>query len=115
MAAQQGLIGQVLGRLSGKSEPSVTLDESGLRQWLVERLARYLKVDPSTIETSKTFEDYGLDSRVATNVASELEKLVERRLSPALLYEHNSIDRLAAHLAEQVRTSEDVEAEPGEV
>ena len=73
-----------------------------IRQWLVKRLAKQVKVDPSAIDTAKNFEQYGLDSIVAVRVSGDLEKLVEQRLSPALLFEHPSIDELSAHLATEL-------------
>lgn len=75
------------------------LSEEVIRQWLINRLAKQLKVDPVTIDTTKKFEQYGLDSIVAVRISGDLEKLVEQRLSPALLFEYPSIDELSAHLA----------------
>ena len=73
-----------------------------IRQWLVKRLAKQVKIDPATIDTAKKFESYGLDSIVAVQVSGDLEKLVEQRLSPALLFEHPSIDELSTHLATEL-------------
>ncbi|AEK60913.1 phosphopantetheine attachment site family protein [Collimonas fungivorans] len=83
-------------------ESNVPLSEEVIRQWLVKRLAKQVKVDPSAIDTAKKFELYGLDSIVAVRVSGDLEKLVEQRLSPALLFEHPSIDELSAHLATEL-------------
>jgi acyl carrier protein len=73
-----------------------------LREWLVERLAVQVKKPPSAIDTSMTFESYGLDSRVAVQVSGELEKIVERRLSPGLLYDHSTIDDLSRYLVQEL-------------
>jgi acyl carrier protein len=78
------------------------VSEESLRQWLVERLARQVKVPPDEIDTSKSFEAYGLDSMVAVQVSGSLEKIVERRLSPGLLYEHQTIDDLSRYLAQEL-------------
>lgn len=75
------------------------LSEEVIRQWLINRLAKQLKVEPASIDTAKKFEQYGLDSIVAVRVSGDLEKLVEQRLSPALLFEYPSIDELSAHLS----------------
>jgi acyl carrier protein len=97
------------GRLFGffrkgaeEAERNEPLSEEVIRQWLVKRLAKQVKVDPSAIDTAKKFEQYGLDSIVAVRVSGDLEKLVEQRLSPALLFEHPSIDELSAHLATEL-------------
>lgn len=83
-------------------ESNEPLSEEVIRQWLIKRLAKQIKVDPSEIDTAKKFELYGLDSIVAVRVSGDLEKLVEQRLSPALLFEHPSIDELSAHLATEL-------------
>ena len=84
------------------------LTEESLRGWLVQRLADRVKVAPADVDTDQTFEEYGLDSRVAVQVSGALEKVVERRLSPGLLYEHQTIDefdRLPGHTSCACRTA----------
>jgi acyl carrier protein len=105
MMKQEGLLKGLARRFGMASDTAATgpLDEAGIKEWLVQRLARHLKVDASQIDPAKAFEAYGLDSRMAVQVAGELEKLVERRLSPALLFEYSSIDQLAAFLAKEIR------------
>ena len=76
--------------------------EEAIRAWMVDYLVGKLSVDPSTVDTSQSFEDYGLDSRAGIQMCGKLEKFVELRLSPALLYEHTSIDAVAAHLGERL-------------
>jgi acyl carrier protein len=77
-----------------------------LRQWLIEHLAARINADPADIDTGKTFEAYGLDSRVAVQVSGALEKVVERRLSPGLLYEHQTIDHLSSYLTRELRLAD---------
>lgn len=87
--------------LSG-SEGEVLKTEGEIKEWMKRRLAKQLKVDPGTIDTSRRFDSYGLDSRTAVAVSGELEKLVERRLSPALLIEHPNIDAVCAELSQEL-------------
>lgn len=84
------------------AESNEPLSKEVIREWLINRLAKQLKVDPSAIDTAKNFEQYGLDSIVAVRVSGDLEKVVEQRLSPALLFEHPNIDELSAHLATEL-------------
>lgn len=79
-----------------------------LRQWLIEHLAARVGADPADIDTGKTFEAYGLDSRVAVQVSGALEKIVERRLSPGLLYEHQTIDDLSSYLIRELHLADRV-------
>ncbi|MGI2029241.1 acyl carrier protein [Endozoicomonas acroporae] len=74
-------------------------DEAAVREWLSQRLAKQLKIDVSAIDSAKPFEQYGLDSMFAVKVTGELEKVVEQRLSPALLFENTCIDDVARVIA----------------
>jgi acyl carrier protein len=82
------------------------LTAESLRQWLIEHLAARIDADPADVDTGKTFEAYGLDSRVAVQVSGALEKVVERRLSPGLLYEHQTIDDLSSYLTRELRLAD---------
>lgn len=82
------------------------LTSETLRRWLIEHLADRISADPADIDTSKSFEDYGLDSRVAVQVSGSLEKIVERRLSPGLLYEHRNIDDLGSYLSRELHLAD---------
>ncbi|MET8759909.1 acyl carrier protein [Lentzea sp. NPDC004782] len=72
--------------------------EETLRRWLVGYLADQMKVDESEVDPEREFEAYGLDSRVGLQLSGKLEKILERRLSPGLVYQHHSINALIAHL-----------------
>jgi acyl carrier protein len=101
-------IARKLGISGGRDEVLRTEDE--IKEWMTRRLARQLKVDPSEIDTSKRFDAYGLDSRTAVAVSGELEKLVERRLSPALLIEHPNIDAVCVELGNELASQSVAEA-----
>jgi len=79
------------------------LTQGKLRSWLVSELAHRVKVPESEIDTAKPFDAYGLDSRAAVQVSGKLEKVVERRLSPAILFDHGTIDDLANYLTRELR------------
>jgi acyl carrier protein len=79
------------------------LTHGKLRAWLVTELARRVKCPESDIDTAKSFDAYGLDSRAAVQVSGALEKVVERRLSPAILFDHGTIDDLANYLTRELR------------
>jgi acyl carrier protein len=84
-------------------EPRSRLTQESLRQWLIGYLAAKLSVQVAEIDTSKGFEDYGLDSSAGIEMTGKLEKLLEHRLSPALLYYHQSVDALAGFLATELQ------------
>lgn len=79
------------------------LTHETLRAWLVTELARRVKCAESEVDTAKPFDAYGLDSRAAVQVSGALEKVVERRLSPGILFDHGTIDELADYLTRELR------------
>jgi acyl carrier protein len=93
-------VAERLGFRSGGQQQAVR-DQEGIRAWLIQRLAKQLKVAETEIDTAKRFDAYGLDSRVAIQIAGEIEKLIERRISPALLFEYPTIDEVASVLAKE--------------
>ena len=80
-----------------------SLTHETLRAWLVTELARRVKCAESEVDTAKPFDAYGLDSRAAVQVSGALEKVVERRLSPGILFDHETIDDLAEYLTRELR------------
>jgi acyl carrier protein len=102
----------VFRRKSASTKLDGPLTEASLRDWLVRHLATRVDCDPSEVDETKTFEEYGLDSRVAVQVSGALEKVVERRLSPALLYEHQNIRDLSAFLTSELDLPRDEQRAP---
>ncbi|MEU6724632.1 beta-ketoacyl synthase N-terminal-like domain-containing protein [Nonomuraea wenchangensis] len=74
-------------------------DESEIRSFLIERLGG--QVDPG-----RPLEEHGLSSREAVAVAGELGELLGRELSPTIVWEHPTIDRLARALSAPEETPE---------
>jgi len=62
-----------------------------------------VKIDQAQVDTAKPFQAYGLDSLAAVQVSGALEKVVERRLSPGILFDHETIDELADHLVGELQ------------
>jgi acyl carrier protein len=73
-----------------------------LRAWLVTELARRVDCAESEVDTAKAFDAYGLDSVAYVELSGALEKAVEYRLSPAILFDHETIDSLADYLAREL-------------
>lgn len=101
---KEGIFSSVAKRFGKGSSPTRAplRTEAEIKHWMTERLAVQLKITPASIDTARQFDAYGLDSRTAVTVSGELEKVVERRLSPALLIEHPTIDRVARELAREL-------------
>ena len=82
------------------------INEASIKDWLVQRMAKMKKISPTDVDTARTFEEYGLDSIVAVRVVGDLEKFIDQRLSPALLFEYQSIDELSNYLAKELNAQE---------
>lgn len=74
------------------------LTEDTLRDWLTRRIASQVELHPAEIDPTVGVHEYGLDSLVAVQITCDIEKVVKRPLSPALLFEYTTIAELARHL-----------------
>ncbi len=70
-----------------------------IRAWLVSRLAELVGVKASEIDSRAPFGQYGLDSVRVVGISGELEERLGVRVSPTLLWEHQSIDAVSQYLA----------------
>ena len=77
-------------------------DAASLKKWLVNELAKKLRVDASTIDPALPFADYGMDSMAAIRLSGDLEKRLGRKLEPTLLWEYPDISSLTDHLAAEL-------------
>jgi acyl carrier protein len=107
--AMGSLLNGIAKKIGFGGADEVLRTEGEIKEWMTRRLAKQLKVDPASIDTSRRFDEYGLDSRTAVAVSGELEKLVEKRLSPALLIEHPNIDAVCAELSQELASEARVE------
>lgn len=70
-----------------------------IASWLVDYLAKELAVAPETIDRRAALTDLGLGSRQAVILAGDLEDWLGRELDATVVYEHPSVEALAAFLA----------------
>ncbi|NEQ81469.1 MAG: AMP-binding protein, partial [Moorea sp. SIO2I5] len=70
-----------------------------LKKWIIDWLARETKLPAGSINISKSFADYGLDSVTAVELADDLEEWLGVPLSPTLAYDYPNIESLAQYLA----------------
>ncbi len=81
---------------------SVSVDS--LKSWLSGWLGEELAMDPTELDTGQTFLSYGLDSVQAMSMVGDLEAKFSRRLAPTLAWDYPTIDAMAEHLADQLRS-----------
>jgi acyl carrier protein len=70
-----------------------------LKSWLIAWLAAEQGVEAETINSGRSFLNYGLDSVQAMTLVGDLEAKLGRRLAPTLAWDYPTIDALAEHLA----------------
>ncbi|MEP7121036.1 MAG: SDR family NAD(P)-dependent oxidoreductase [Byssovorax sp.] len=70
-----------------------------LQAWLITHVATLRDVDPRSVDPRERFSDHGLDSLGAIRLVTALAQHLGRSLSPTLLWDHSTIEALAAHLS----------------
>lgn len=87
--------------MSGEQSGQPTAEE--LETFLTGHIARWLGTSPEEVDRQVDFTDYALDSVALTSISGELEEHLGRRLSPSLLWEYSTIERLSTYLAQLLR------------
>ena len=74
---------------------------SEIREWLVARIAAKLLMPAEEVPTDQPLTRLGIDSTEAVVVSGELQELLGKRVPPTVVWDHPTIDALAAHLADE--------------
>ena len=74
-------------------------------------IARELSTAESEVQTDRPFIDLGLNSMMALSIRREIEQLVSLELSATMLWNHPTLDALAAYLAEKLAPQDEVLAD----
>ncbi|MEB3232451.1 MAG: SDR family NAD(P)-dependent oxidoreductase, partial [Leptolyngbyaceae bacterium] len=74
---------------------------ASIQSWLVNQVARMLKVTPDMIDIHEPLARYGLDSIAAVRLSGALEDWLGRSLSPTLAYDYPSIAALSKYLSSE--------------
>jgi acyl carrier protein len=81
----------------------VQYDKTAISLWIREYIGKLLSIPVDDVQTDVEFASYGLTSSTAVALLADLEETLNRELSPALLFEHPTIDAIALHLESEVR------------
>jgi acyl carrier protein len=68
--------------------------------FLVQTLAKLLKLKPADIDTKISFDRYGLDSAAAVELTGLIAEWSGMEFEPTLLYDYPTIGHLTAYLLE---------------
>ena len=77
--------------------PSLT--EERICLWLQEKIAELLGTSAATVDVTKPFSFYGLDSVAALGLSGELEEWVGSKLPATLTWDYPTVDAVARFLA----------------
>jgi len=75
--------------------------EGRVREVLREKVSEILGMEKEALNTSVDMGTYGLDSVSIIDFISQINKHFGLNVSPAIYFEHKSVENLAAHLVEQ--------------
>ncbi|HIK43756.1 MAG TPA: AMP-binding protein [Leptolyngbyaceae cyanobacterium M65_K2018_010] len=99
LAARESTV-QVMTEVKVLPRPVPTLTTpKAIQTWMVDWLAKTLKVPTTSLDVRQPLAEYGLDSITAVELAEALESTLGVPLSPTLAYEYPTIEALAAYLA----------------
>lgn len=73
--------------------------------WLTARFADWLEVAPDELDASRSISSYGLDSISAVTLAVQLEDELGIELDTAVLWDRPTIESLAGHLTEKLKSA----------
>lgn len=74
-----------------------------VRQWLVSYLAEIFTIQPTEVDTSVTFTEWGLESGIAMGLVGELEQWIGFELPLDILMQYPTIDSLSEYVSTATR------------
>ena len=69
-----------------------------IQNWLKERIAREVKLQPEAVSVHTPFTSYGLDSIVIVTLVDDLEEWLKVSLDPTIFWEYPTIVALTEWL-----------------
>jgi thioesterase domain-containing protein/aryl carrier-like protein len=85
-----------------------TGDVTATRNWLQRLIAMTLRVSPNEVSSAESLGMFGIDSAQALSLTAPISRYIGSKFSPAMLYEHPTIDTLALYLCSRTGTEKRV-------
>jgi acyl carrier protein len=85
-----------------KPIPPANPDHEEIRSWMVSYMAELLQMDPTEVDTSMSFEAYGLDSTAAAGLSADLGEWLGLELDVSMASEFPTIDAVVEYLIEEL-------------
>jgi acyl carrier protein len=80
------------------SPNGLLVSADAIRKMLIGELAAILQIGEPEIDTSKPFDEYGLDSTDAVILVGLVEERIQQELEPELLLQNRTIDEVVNSL-----------------
>jgi acyl carrier protein len=77
-------------------------ETSQILSWLVQKFGEWMEIDPRELDASRPISSYGLDSISAVTLSVYLEEELGIQLETAVLWDHPTLESLAAHLWQEM-------------
>ncbi len=87
--------------VDSRAAPQAALAEVEVSDWLRNRIAALVGLDPTSVDPDVPFAALGLVSRHAVQLAGELEERIGHAISPVLFYEFPTVGALSRFLSRQ--------------
>ena len=97
IAAWTNSASDVFDRSAGTAE--LLRGKEDIQFWLTNRISQRMGISPQHIGVKVPFTSLGLTSLAAVQIAGELEVCLGEPVSPTLVYDYPTIEKLARHLA----------------
>jgi acyl carrier protein len=81
--------------------PEAKQSEEGMRAWLVQRIAAYVRKTPEAIQPDQPFAEYGLDSVYALTLTGDIEDQLGIYLPPTAMWDYPTVDALVGLLVSE--------------
>lgn len=81
--------------------------EREVRLWLIQRIASQLELELEKVDPTAQFSEFGLTSMEAVSISGELEQALRVKLPATLLWDYETIERLADHIGKEYLASPD--------
>ncbi len=77
-------------------------DLEKIQDYLSQKIAESLEIEADDIDIVKSFSDYAIDSASGASLSGDIEEDFNLKLSPTLLFEYPTVEKLSNYLFKQV-------------
>lgn len=90
---------------NSNSKPDTMNAVDTIQIWLVNQIAKQLKIKPETIKVTEPLTRYGLDSIDSVTIVGDMEDWLDTELPSTLLWDNPTIEKAAKYLVEEEEVS----------